>query len=243
MPPFDNAATTRPQLVRGLVLLEERNQPVLGASCAVTPYRLPHIARGYGPPQGTLARENHGLWGRHGYEDGVWGRYGEQHRGRPRAEMGVTASPVAGSPRVKSLVRQGTSRAAPPSSCASSREATLTSPTQSPQPHFYGASHGESALYRRMLLSNRERSVAEGDVGMETDRGPTTTPFRDLRAASPAKSAYSLRWTLPPYKNLHFDKKGQGKAQGPYSREFTVTCSTPNSWLRMKLGRSKSTLV
>ena len=37
--------------------------------------------------------------------------------------------------------------------------------------------------------------------------------------------------------------QGGAKSQGPYSREFTVRCSAPNNWLRMKLGRAKTTLA
>ena len=37
-----------------------------------------------------------------------------------------------------------------------------------------------------------------------------------------------------------FSFQGRSHIQGPYSREFNVTCMAPTNWLRMKWGRSKT---
>ncbi|XP_064646335.1 uncharacterized protein LOC135499493 isoform X2 [Lineus longissimus] len=91
----------------------------------------------------------------------------------------------------------------------------------------------ESSWYQRY---ERLRLSVEGDDEPEV-YGPLPTPHR---SPSPTKS---VNWTLSPHRNASFDRKGKSHVQGPFSREFTVTCSAPTNWLRMKLGRSKTTLV
>ncbi|XP_041374082.1 uncharacterized protein LOC121387123 [Gigantopelta aegis] len=80
----------------------------------------------------------------------------------------------------------------------------------------------------------RETTTCRGD--------PSPTPVYS-RVSSPTKSARSIHWTLGDHVITNsplFDRKGRSRAQGPFSREFTVTCFAPHNWLRLKLGRSRS---
>ncbi|XP_064598620.1 uncharacterized protein LOC135464964 [Liolophura sinensis] len=101
-------------------------------------------------------------------------------------------------------------------------------------PHFRDAviapskSHDfEDLLYYRRLLQEKSQNAVQ-----DACPAPPVT-----RTPSPSKSARSLRWTLGPHTHSSFDKKGRSRVQGPYSREFTVTCMPPTNWLKMKLGR------
>ncbi|XP_076458443.1 uncharacterized protein LOC143292141 [Babylonia areolata] len=58
----------------------------------------------------------------------------------------------------------------------------------------------------------------------------------DSRSLSPAKS---IHWALGSHRHPLFDYKGRSRKQGPYSREFTVHCMPPASWMRMKWGRQQ----
>jgi len=67
---------------------------------------------------------------------------------------------------------------------------------------------------------------------------PSTTPIS--RSLSPAKSTKSIHWALGNEKNSLFDHNGRSRAQGPFSREFTIRCGPPPNWMSMKFGRSKT---
>ncbi|CAD5125778.1 DgyrCDS13989 [Dimorphilus gyrociliatus] len=63
------------------------------------------------------------------------------------------------------------------------------------------------------------------------------------RVPSPAKSAQSIHWTLPAQKQILFDRKGKTRSQGPYSREFSMTCSPPSIWMKMKWTPRSKTVI
>ncbi|KAJ8320752.1 hypothetical protein KUTeg_002339 [Tegillarca granosa] len=90
-------------------------------------------------------------------------------------------------------------------------------------------------IYKSMIAKTRERTHDE----IITNR-PEPTPSPISRSDSPAKSVKSIHWMLGSSKHPSFDNKGRSRNQGPYSREFTVTCIAPTNWLRMKWGRSKT---
>nr|XP_002731740.1 PREDICTED: uncharacterized protein LOC100378304 isoform X1 [Saccoglossus kowalevskii] len=50
-----------------------------------------------------------------------------------------------------------------------------------------------------------------------------------------------VAWKLSPHTNSSFDKASCGYS-GPFSREFTIHCTAPNSWLRKKWKGQSTTL-
>ncbi|XP_050417955.1 uncharacterized protein LOC126831480 isoform X1 [Patella vulgata] len=90
-------------------------------------------------------------------------------------------------------------------------------------------------MYQSVLASGPYESEG-GDLLIPP--GPTPTPVS--RTFSPTKSVKSIHWALGSSQHPLFDKKGRGRVQGPYSREFTVTCFAPNNWLKMKLGGGRT---
>jgi len=60
------------------------------------------------------------------------------------------------------------------------------------------------------------------------------------QSVSPVKSAKSIHWALGHERSPLFDASGRSRAQGPFSREFTVRCQPPPNWMRMKWGRSRT---
>ncbi|XP_070570955.1 uncharacterized protein [Ptychodera flava] len=51
-----------------------------------------------------------------------------------------------------------------------------------------------------------------------------------------------ISWKLSPHNNPSFDIKAGNSFNGPYSREFTIHCTAPANWLKMKLKRQDTTL-
>ncbi|XP_071822495.1 uncharacterized protein [Apostichopus japonicus] len=47
-----------------------------------------------------------------------------------------------------------------------------------------------------------------------------------------------LVWKLSPHPHRNYDAQSLKGTMGPYSREFVVHCTTPKTWLRMKLSKS-----
>ncbi|XP_069107535.1 uncharacterized protein [Argopecten irradians] len=90
--------------------------------------------------------------------------------------------------------------------------------------------------FSRVMSSQKFRSESSKP---EVDRSPSPLS----RSDSPAKSIKSIHWMLGSTKHPLFDHKGRSRFQGPFSREFTVTCIAPSNWRRMKWGRSRTTLV
>ncbi|XP_033728482.1 uncharacterized protein LOC117317707 isoform X1 [Pecten maximus] len=88
----------------------------------------------------------------------------------------------------------------------------------------------------RVMSSHKFRSESSKP---EPERSPSPLS----RSDSPAKSIKSIHWMLGSTKHPLFDHKGRSRYQGPFSREFTVTCIAPSNWMRMKWGRSRTTLV
>ncbi|XP_021366116.1 uncharacterized protein LOC110458645 isoform X2 [Mizuhopecten yessoensis] len=104
---------------------------------------------------------------------------------------------------------------------------------------------------RRTPWTSRERTddVISGVMSSHKHRSdsskpePEHSPSPVSRSESPAKSIKSIHWMLGSTKHSLFDHKGRSRYQGPFSREFTVTCIAPTNWMRMKWGRSRTTLV
>lgn len=57
---------------------------------------------------------------------------------------------------------------------------------------------------------------------------------------------FNSRWYILNHCNsfiyvlISFYFQGRGRNQGPYSREFTVRCTAPSNWMRMKWGRANT---
>lgn len=91
-----------------------------------------------------------------------------------------------------------------------------------------------------LQLYNSTSARVHGDHSSRPSERFEPTPTPISRSNSPAKSVKSIHWILGHNRYHTFDKKGRSHVQGPYSREFNVTCMAPTNWLRMKLGRSKT---
>ncbi|KAK3082928.1 hypothetical protein FSP39_009274 [Pinctada imbricata] len=94
-------------------------------------------------------------------------------------------------------------------------------------------------FYKNMITNPRSKAPAPAEV--EAVR-PEPSPSPISRCESPAKSVKSIHWMLGSTKHPLFDNKGRSRNQGPFSREFTVTCVAPTNWMRMKWGRSRTTV-
>ncbi|CAC5414700.1 unnamed protein product [Mytilus coruscus] len=88
-------------------------------------------------------------------------------------------------------------------------------------------------VYKSMIGNQRQRS--NGDYFR-----PEPSPSPISRTDSPTKSIKSIHWMLGSAKHPMFDNKGRTRNQGPFSREFTVTCIAPTNWMKMKWGRSRT---
>lgn len=143
----------------------------------------------------------------------VWGRHGYKVYHEPR-ELAVTSShKMAASPRIEEQLHSPYHVTSYPRL----RQAAIEPVTEPPKLY---ANSGDPAFYK-CLYTN---------VNCEKMNTP--------RCDSPTKSESSIHWVLSPYKDLHIDKKGTHRVQGPYSRKFTVTCMAPTNWLRMKWGQT-----
>ncbi|XP_012935547.1 uncharacterized protein LOC101859086 [Aplysia californica] len=180
-----------------------------------TPYRLPRIP----PPCDTPCTEEDGdkldgderVFGRFGYED-------------------VVRMPELGPSITKALIN-------PHSTLAQRyRQASLA------VPRFKNAAITPS--YRHTPFINDDVDDLDDEYDPHSlfksieITNPTGTPVS--RSLSPVKSAKSIHWALGNEKNSLFDATGRSRAQGPFSREFTVRCMAPPNWMRMKWGRSRT---
>ncbi|XP_071941190.1 uncharacterized protein [Antedon mediterranea] len=51
------------------------------------------------------------------------------------------------------------------------------------------------------------------------------------------KEEQKVAWKLSPYDHSSFDMQALRGSTGPYSREFTIHCTPPSNWMKMKWGR------
>lgn len=91
-------------------------------------------------------------------------------------------------------------------------------------------------VYKSMIGNQKQKSKSDY---FRPER-PEPTPSPISRTDSPAKSVKSIHWMLGSAKHPMFDNKGRTRNQGPFSREFTVTCIAPTNWMKMKWGRSRT---
>ncbi|XP_053385974.1 uncharacterized protein LOC123539269 isoform X2 [Mercenaria mercenaria] len=191
-----------------------------------TPYRLPRLSPRLGDQSPNSDTDNSHDDSKS--NDKVWSRYGYEK---------IIRIPEL-SPQIRMLVP-------PPKSYAS------PSPYQTPAPRFKNAAITPTARsvpwhlgrdiddsHLQLYQSNHSRVHDEDYSSRQTRLEPTPTPIS--RSESPAKSVKSIHWILGHNRYHTFDKKGRSHIQGPYSREFNVTCMPPNNWLKMKWGRSKT---
>ncbi|KAK2174535.1 hypothetical protein NP493_797g01049 [Ridgeia piscesae] len=144
----------------------------------------------------------------------MWSRHGfKVYHDEPRELAAVSSRKVAASPRIEDHLHSPCHVTSYPRL----RQAGVEPVTEPPKLY---ANSGDPAFYK-CLYTN---------VNYEKMNTP--------RCDSPTKSESSINWVLSPYKDLHIDKKGTHRVQGPYSRKFTVTCMAPTNWLRMKWGQS-----
>ncbi|XP_067687335.1 uncharacterized protein [Haliotis asinina] len=185
------------------------------------PYRLPRISPGVTPRLCCSEEESEDdvsekMWGRFGYEDIVR---------IPVLTPSINRVSVGNNLRMTNSLNTSLAKATP-----RFRTAAIA-PTKS-----IVKIKDEIDAYKSLL-----EKTNRGD-NSDTAAYPEPTPSPVSRSASPTKSVKSIHWTLgsSTKKQLMFDKRGRGRAQGPFSREFTVTCFAPQNWLRLKLGRSKT---
>ncbi|KAK2158439.1 hypothetical protein LSH36_170g01009 [Paralvinella palmiformis] len=198
-----------------------------------TAYRLPKLHRADTDEQSS--KSCHRMWGHHGYN--YYSKTGRQ------TQMSLGSHQIYTTPHLITLEKQQCNLI---SNRFPSFGQAIISPTQQTQVRYYAGNVQDRALYKQMLSQNKSAdspmlNCHNNDLDGEV-QGPLPTPVSH-RLMCPPKSAQSIHWTLSPMKNLHYDRKGKSKFQGPYSREFAVTCMAPTNWLRMKLGRSKTTVV
>ncbi|XP_071104246.1 uncharacterized protein [Haliotis cracherodii] len=185
------------------------------------PYRLPRISPGVTPRLCCSEEESEDevsekMWGRFGYEEIIR---------IPALTPNINRVTIVNNPRMSNSLNTSFGTAVP-----RFRTAAIT-PTKS-----LSKIKDEIEAYKSLL-----EKANMGD-NSDTAAYPDPAPSPVSRSASPTKSVKSIHWTLgsSANKQLMFDKRGRGRAQGPFSREFTVTCFAPQNWLRLKLGRSKT---
>ncbi|KAL5005941.1 hypothetical protein ScPMuIL_017099 [Solemya velum] len=215
-------ADSRRQLNREASRLEE-DEP-----SSPIPYRLPRIhgngSSHYHGGSETDDRESE-------TSDKVWSRYGYEEPIRI-PELG---------PQVKILSRPGGRTQAMFSSLAMSDNKLTDEPLSYRHVPWNNLSTDldEVQTFRSMVSTRlRSREVSEfGEFGVAEP-----TPSLTSRCESPAKSVKSIHWMLGSNRQHSFDRKGRSHAQGPFSREFTRTCIAPSNWMKMKWGRSRTSV-
>lgn len=188
------------------------------------PYRLPRICHPDPPPVDLT-------WGRFGYQVNV--RMPELEANVRRSGMKSPSSSVRPPDPLSSRSDVGAAQRHRQSSTYGPAAAHLPPPPMtSPHARQVGQDAGDpSAVFRSLM-----------ERGVHTDPhnpAPSLAHYPHSRSVSPAKS---IHWALGSTKHAFYDYKGQSRNQGPYSREFTVHCMAPNSWLRMKWGRQRTSV-
>ncbi|XP_076451835.1 uncharacterized protein LOC143287603 [Babylonia areolata] len=221
------------------------DSPAESEKCS-TPYRLPRISPRGSPctpagedspvPPESAAEEK--VWGRFGYEDNV--RMPELGPSVHKAH--INALPPSSSSPLHHYHHSGASAAVARSLARGQRHRHQAMMV----PKFRSAAitPSVSVVIRHVDDVHVYKSLLEKAAHPEqhpVNPAPTPIPAANSRSASPAKSTRSIHWTLgSSNRHLLFDRTGQGRNQGPYSREFTVRCMAPNNWMRMKWGRQRS---
>lgn len=191
-----------------------------------TPYRLPRISpRNDDSPQPEAERFAHL---ESPEADKVWSRYGYEKIIRV-PELGPQIKVLM--PPPKNYLQQYRNNTA---NAPKFKRAAIT-PSIRSLPWNLGGDIDDPQLYR----SHNKEERRSGKSRTRSPRlEPTPTPIS--RSDSPTKSIKSIHWVLGHNRYHTFDKNGRSHIQGPYSREFNVTCMAPNNWLRMKWGRNKT---
>ncbi|XP_025096302.1 uncharacterized protein LOC112565184 [Pomacea canaliculata] len=191
------------------------------------PYRLPRITPR--TPDAALANE---FADNNDDVDKVWGRFGYEHIIRiPELTPRIHKVPVKQSwPALTSdLARPLGQRP-----LKAGQHARYGNPSlHDPHLHRFGVRGIDEVHVYKSL--RRQQTLDTEDL-----YGPIPTPV--TRSASPAKSSHSVQWTLGSCSHPLFDLQGGSSKQGPFSRQFTVRCTAPPVWLRMKWGRAHTTL-
>ncbi|KAL4217255.1 hypothetical protein ACF0H5_023706 [Mactra antiquata] len=190
---------------------------------ACTPYRLPRLSPRTGDQ--SPVSDDHGqddIKSVKSANDKVWSRYGYEK---------IIRIPELG-PQIRTLLPQG-SPGPYTSPAPRFKNAAITPTVRSVPWCVERGQHDEGHLqFFQSHLHDEDYSSRHTRVE------PTPTPIS--RSESPAKSVKSIHWILGHNRYHTFDKKGRSHIQGPYSREFNVTCMAPQNWLRMKWGRSRT---
>nr|XP_011451661.2 uncharacterized protein LOC105345256 isoform X3 [Crassostrea gigas] len=184
---------------------------------AAIPYRLPRIDT----PRDSFCRFEHD-------PENVWTRHGYQNQIKVPGELGPTVR-MLNPPQTYAQAERQMNLVVP-----KFKNAAIT-PTMRPvhwtPPH---KDIDDVQVYKSMISAVRNKHLE-----LEGNR-PEPTPSPISRCESPAKSVKSIHWMLGSNKHPSFDVKGRGRNQGPYSREFTVRCTAPSNWMRMKWGRANT---
>ncbi|XP_052237309.1 uncharacterized protein LOC127848739 isoform X2 [Dreissena polymorpha] len=192
-----------------------------------TPYRLPRLSPGGADsPSPDLDRTQEDL--RSPVHDKVWSRHGYEK---------IIRIPELG-PQVRMLIppsKLQASHVQAPSKTPRFKNAAITPSVRS---LAWNADRPEDVHLHLCDVSRISRGPEDDLIPRFSRLEPTPTPIS--RSQSPAKSVKSIHWILGHNRYHTFDKKGRGHIQGPYSREFNVTCMAPQNWLKMKWGRSKT---
>ncbi|KAL8588537.1 hypothetical protein ACOMHN_058436 [Nucella lapillus] len=234
-----------------------------------TPYRLPRLAPRATPcppypddrpPPPDSADTK--VWGRFGFEDHV--RMPELgpsiHKaltmssnsplthplpstpgGSRGTGGGVAAPPGVSSRTVAAAQRYRQSAKLVPKFRNAAIIPSVTTITMPPMGKDAAEDSSEIKLYRSLVGTGDARGCGGwGGGGGGVDRGAedwTASPG----SRSVSSAAKSIHWALGNHTHPLFDYKGRGRKQGPYSREFTVHCMPPASWMKMKWGRQRVT--
>ncbi|XP_022079279.1 uncharacterized protein LOC110973096 isoform X2 [Acanthaster planci] len=57
---------------------------------------------------------------------------------------------------------------------------------------------------------------------------------------SPSSVDKPFAWRLSPHNHKNYDNQAIQGQTGPFSRDFVVHCNTPNTWLKMKLKKQRT---
>ncbi|XP_072181259.1 uncharacterized protein [Diadema setosum] len=94
-----------------------------------------------------------------------------------------------------------------------------------------------------MRASTRFTHASRTSYGPRSAAVSMTIPMATGSVYSRPPPDQKAEWRLSPYRHKNFDQQAVSPNFGPYSRGFVIHCTTPKSWLHMKLRRTKTTLM
>lgn len=201
------------------------NDDDMSSSC--TPYRLPRLLPHFRPQSSNSDVDLALTESKFAASDKVWSRYGYEN---------IIRIPELG-PQIRMLLPP--LRSYPKNLHSDHGVSCKQAATTSRVPTLPLNTSPEMKDSHLQLYQCNISRVDEDAIIMRSARlDPTPSPI--TRNNSPTKSIKSIHWILGHNRYHTFDKMGRSHIQGPYSREFNVTCTTPHTWLKMKLGRSKT---